>query len=196
MLQSKKEKMKKIITLAAAVVLFIACSTDDNKAQADPIFSQPYTKLESLDDLELGKYQYMGNKLGDRNVGLVGEGTYCKQLDYLLVAEGFSEKSQRMEKYFLYNNFRLDLVDKVQKCVSIFGSTHRVITDLKLIEPGLLRTDVNDGVFGEIPEKHEEVYDGVLEIGFQAGFLRIEDRMSDYNRVTKDEKVYLYFKKI
>ncbi len=187
--------MKKIIALAAAVVLFIACSKDDNKTQDDPIFSQPYTKLESLDDLELGKYQYMGNKLGNRKVGLVGEGTYCKQLDYLLIAEDFSEKNQRIEKYFLYNNFRLDLVDKVQKCVSIFKS-HRVIADLRLIEPGLLKTNVNDGVFGEIPEKHEEVYDGVLEIGFQAGFLRIEDRMSDYNRVTKDEKVYLYFKKI
>jgi len=208
--------MKKIIAFAAAVVLFIACSKDDNNSTNDPIFSQPYTELQDLSELTTGKYQYVGNKLGDRKVGLVGEGTYCKQLDNIIVTEEFSETTGKMEKIIYYSNFRLDKVDNVQKCISIFQFP-RIMTDFNLVEPGKLRTKIYDEFTEEEYKKDEngdilwdeegqpipvikketrDVYRGYIEIGFQAGYLRMEDRISDYNRVTKDEKVYLYFKKM
>ncbi len=208
--------MKKIIAFAAAVVLFIACSKDDKNSTNDPIFSQPYTELQDLSELTTGKYQYVGNKLGDRKVGLVGEGTYCKQLDNIIVTEEFSETTGKMEKIIYYSNFRLDKVDNVQKCISIFQFP-RIMTDFNLVEPGKLRTKIYDEFTEEEYKKDEngdilwdeegqpipvikkeirDVYRGYIEIGFQAGYLRMEDRISDYNRVTKDEKVYLYFKKM
>lgn len=204
--------MKKFIALFIAIVLFAACSKDDNKDNHDPVFSQPYTELQSLSELVYGKYQYIGNKIGDRKVGIVNEGTYCKQLDYLLIA---TDSLDVNAKLITYNNFRLEKPNNVLTCVSIFDFPRKVIKfDLK--SPGILKCNVEDDYWDSEEKRDEDGnvvrdengdivyvdvikrkthYSGDLEIGFQAGYLRIEDRLSDYKRV-KDEKVYLYFKKI
>ena len=73
-----------------------------------------------------------------------------------------------------------------------------------MVEDGKLLTTMLTGYFAmdkEFPWKafrlytSSRVYKGFLEIGFQGEYLRIEDRMSNYQRKDENEKVYLYFKK-
>ncbi|WP_158963015.1 hypothetical protein [Myroides fluvii] len=215
--------MKKILAVLFVGIAFASCSSDDNKSNSnDPVFSQPYTELKSLDELAVGKYTYVGNKIGDRNVGLVNESTQCKNNDYLYV-----HRNGAVLDSITYNNYRRDIIDNEEQCISIFKFP-RLMDNNVLKKVGILETRIQDGYLQEIPRttsededgkgevlgegevpgegeapEEEEVnkeykrkmhYSGNLEIGFQAGYLRIEDRLSDYTR-TKGEKVYLYFKK-
>lgn len=192
--------MKKIVALLLfGSIAFTSCSSDDNKnTEDDPIFSQPYVELKSLDELEIGKYAYVGIKIGDRKVGVIGESSNCKREDYLLVHR---TSTNAVLDSITYNNYRLDKVDDKLKCVSIFEFP-RLLHKNNLVSPGILRTTIEDGYMEEIPSdpehkeyKRKPYYSGQLEIGFQAGYLRIEDHLSDY-RYLKDEKVYLYFEKM
>ena len=193
--------MKKILAVLFGAIAIAACSSsDDNSSSVDPIFSQPYTELSDLDELTSGKWAYVGNKIGDRHVGLIGETSNCKREDYLLVHRA---AANGVLDSITYNNYRLDKVDEKLKCISIFDFP-RLMEFNKIDRPGYMKTSIKDGYLHIIEKEGGKVekeyrrknhYDGELEIGFQAGFLRIEDHLSDY-RYLKDEKVYLYFKKI
>ncbi|WP_410877549.1 hypothetical protein [Myroides sp. DW712] len=200
--------MKKVIAILLGSIALASCSSDDNKSSSDdPVFSQPYTELTSLDELQTGKYQYVGNKIGDRKVGLVPESHPCKYKDYLFVHRaGVALDS------ITYDNYRIDIINDKKDCSTIFEFP-RLMQKNNLVRPGYMKTSIDDGYIQkvEVIEKGEDGevdkivikeeyrrknhYSGEVEIGFQAGYLRIEDRLSDYNRLNKDEKVYLYFKK-
>jgi len=194
--------MKKILAIFLGGIALASCSSDDNKSSSDdPIFSQPYTELANLDELQTGKYQYVGNKIGDRKVGLVPESHPCKYKDYLMV-----HRAGAVLDSITYDNFRIDIINDKKDCSTIFEFP-RLMQNNTLVHSGYLKTSIDDGYVQnvEVIKNGEKViikeyrrknhYNGEVEIGFQAGYLRIEDRLSDYNRVTKDEKVYLYFKK-
>lgn len=214
--------MKKILAILFGSIALASCSSDDNSSSDDPVFSQPYTELTSLEELKTGRYTYVGNKIGDRKVGLITESTACKKDDYLIV-----HRNGAVLDSITYNNYRRDIVDNKEQCLSIFEFP-RLMHSNVLVSNGMLKTIIEDGFLQEVvtaPIDEEEVrvgiredggeteegetegeekveyeykrkshYSGELEIGFQAGYLRIEDRLSDYTRV-KGEKVYLYFKK-
>ncbi|MDR0229542.1 MAG: hypothetical protein LBI72_10860 [Flavobacteriaceae bacterium] len=194
--------MKKVVVIFAAVMTFVACSkSDDNgKQEVDPIFSKEYFPLKDVKDLALGDYNYAGIKIGDRNVGLITTSAKCKTGDVVKVYKAMETK---IDSIVYYNN-KYD--SKKQDCVLTFSSP-RTMAPNNLIKEGILSTYIQEYDWRALtPEEKEKdkdkervkfnrkVYDGPVEIGFQAGYLRIEDYMSDYSRV-KNEKVYLYFKK-
>lgn len=207
--------MKKILVLLFGAIAIAACSSDDNSSSSDdPIFSQPYTELVNLDELTLGKYAYVGNKIGDRKVGLVQVNNECKKKDYLVTHRTGSALDS-----LSYNNYSFLLVDTKKECRSIFEFP-RIVKSMDLTSPGNLNANILDDYLEptEVNKLDEEGnivvdnsgnpitevilvrktkvhYKGNMEIGFQAGYLRIEDHLSDYKRL-KDEKVYLYFKKM
>ncbi|MGQ8869588.1 hypothetical protein [Myroides sp. TSA_177.3] len=195
--------MKKIIAILVGSIALASCSSDDNKSSSDdPIFSQPYEELKSLDELAVGKYAYIGNKIGDRKVGVVGETSNCKRVDYLVVHRN---PTTSVLDSITYNNFRLDKIEGRLECMSIFEFP-RLLQKNELVRSGYMRTSIEDGYLKQLykddgktkdGKKYErkDYFKGEIEIGFQAGYLRIEDRLSDYKRL-KDEKVYLYFKKL
>ncbi|EHQ41346.1 hypothetical protein [Myroides odoratus] len=195
--------MKKIIAILVGSIALASCSSDDNKSSSDdPIFSQPYEELKSLDELAVGKYAYIGNKIGDRKVGVVGETSNCKRVDYLVVHRN---PTTSVLDSLTYNNFRLDKIEGRLECMSIFEFP-RLLQKNELVRSGYMRTSIEDGYLKQLykddgktkdGKKYErkDYFKGEIEIGFQAGYLRIEDRLSDYKRL-KDEKVYLYFKKL
>lgn len=165
------------------VLALVSCNkNDDNSASTvDPIFSQPYTPLASLNDLELTSYRYAGNKIGDRPVGLVEDsGVRCKENDLVTVYMNNNNKAM-----FYYNHF-YDV--KTNNCV-IKDDYPRSVSIIEMGSLGLI--NVNIGA-----TKISPGYKGDLEIGFQAGYLRIEDHMSDYHYTPAKEKAYLYFKKM
>ena len=192
--------MKKIIAILVGSIALASCSSDDNKSSSDdPIFSQPYTELANLDELQTGKYQYVGNKIGDRKVGLISEAAKCKSSDNLLV-----HRTGTVLDSITYNNYRPEVINNKEECLNIFEYP-RLMRKNELVSPGHLSTSVEDGyLFAIIDDegiverreyRRKDHFKGELEIGFQAGYLRIEDRLSDYKRL-KGEKVYLYFKKM
>lgn len=196
--------MKKILALLFGALAIVACSSDDSSSSEDPIFSQPYTELTSLDELAEGKYAYVGNKIGDRKVGLVLESNECKKKDYLV-----AHRTGAVLDSLSYNNFGMKVNDNKRECGSIFEFP-RIVRNMALEAPGDLKVLVTDDYLHKIvidkgPDEDPEIkyerrrkpahHDGNIEIGFQAGYLRVEDRLSDYQRL-KDEKVYLYFKKM
>lgn len=199
--------MKKILVLLFGAVAIAACSSDDSSSSEDPIFSQPYTELTSLDELVEGKYAYVGNKIGDRKVGLVLESNECKKKDYLV-----AHRTGAVLDSLSYNNYGMQVNDNKRECGSIFEFP-RIVRNMVLEAPGDLKVVITDDYIDVtvekiINEEGEEVevttrkrkrkpphYNENIEIGFQAGYLRVEDRLSDYQRL-KGEKVYLYFKKM
>lgn len=191
--------MKKIIAILLGGIALASCSSDDNKSSSnDPIFSQPYTELTNLDELVTGKYQYVGNKIGDRKVGLVTDVAKCKGSDHLVV-----HRTGAVLDSITYNNYRPEIINNKEECLNIF-TFPRLMQKNELVSPGYLSTSVDDGYLQPIfndegvvirrEYRRKNHYGGKLEIGFQAGYLRIEDRLSDYKRLN-GEKVYLYFKK-
>ncbi|MBB1139877.1 hypothetical protein [Myroides sp. WP-1] len=206
--------MKKILAVLFGAIAIAACSSsDDNSSSVDPIFSQPYTELANLDELVSGKWAYVGNKIGDRKVGLVEETNECKKKDYLVVHRtGTSMAIDSLS----YNNYGMRVNNNERVCTSVFEFP-RISRNLKLTSSGNLYALITDDVMEPVlvpdgdkvdkdgkpimkpifvrKRKSPAHHDGNLEIGFQAGYLRVEDYLSDYSRL-KNEKVYLYFKKM
>lgn len=106
----------------------------------------------------------------------------------------------------------MTIVDNKRDCGSIFDFP-RIVRDMTLEEDGMLKAKITDDYIeleyvevvneeGEIIVKEVPVrvrktpahFDGRFEIGFQAGYLRVEDHLSNYAG-PKTDKVYLYFKK-
>lgn len=199
--------MKKVLALLSGAIALVACSSDDSSSSSvDPIFSQPYTELASLDELIGGKYAYVGNKIGDRKVGLVHETNECKTKDYLV-----AHRTGAVLDSLSYNNYGRNVNDDSKTCMSIFEFP-RIVRNMELKSSGQIKADVTDDYIevttrdivdkdGNIEveiiktRKRKTHYPGTLEIGFQAGYLRIEDHLSNYKRLN-GEKVYLYFKKM
>lgn len=191
--------MKKgIVALCIALLTVYSCSSDDNTNtdNVDPVFSQEYIPLNAIDELNFGHYHYAGIKIGDRKFGQI-EAESCLSQNTLEVKEIEGEESPLQMIY----------INK-ERCLGTF-STRTV--EFKFVEEGIAEVTIstnNDDIidlakndsliesdYYEMLKKDIVNYKGKIEIGFQAGMLRVEDRFSDYSRTPKKEKVYLYFKK-
>lgn len=195
--------MKKgIVALCIALLTVYSCSNDDNANtdNVDPVFSQEYIPLSAIDELHFGQYRYIGIKIGDRKFGQIGAES-CLFQNTLEVKEIEGKESPLQMIYINKERYK-------ERCLGTF-STRTV--EFKLVEEGMAEvaiSTINDDIIDLVkndsliePDYYDMLrkdivnYKGKIEIGFQAGMLRVEDRFSDYSRTSKGEKVYLYFKK-
>ncbi|WP_413513744.1 hypothetical protein [Myroides odoratus] len=187
-------------------LLTLSCSSDEGGIKGDPIFSAEYIPLKDLSDLGKGTYFYAGFKAEGRKVSLLAENTDSCQKDDIF-APVFNANGDLIFFQFHRSN---------SGCIG--GYTVILLTNNQLLDTGIMETSLYSGgsysgeeekpgleeeekpSFERIVKstldvvKSRERYDGPLEIGFQGGYLRIEDRMSHYSRPKQTDKVYLYFK--
>lgn len=201
--------MKKLIytTIICLIALTMnSCSNSDDNNGGNDIESKEYIKLKSLDEIRGGHFRYAGIKIGDRKATFLEENSKsCRAHEYFATIS--SEYYPNLD--FIYQAFEkgelgcTQIVKRIPE-LEIYYSVSTVFLENSLVEDGKLLTTMLIGYFAmdkEFPEKasrlytSSRVYKGFLEIGFQGEYLRIEDRMSNYQRKDENEKVYLYFKK-
>ncbi|WP_353160369.1 hypothetical protein [Myroides odoratus] len=181
------KKNSQIVVLLLSVLIFSCSKSDDTRDDSDPIFDLPYTKLKHLDDISKNVFYYAGIKVGNAKTSLLIPGsTSCRASEYF----SFMEEKVLPNLNFGYVKYQIGPLGCETTNSSFF-------TETKLINEGELFTTIRNGI---IPERgpiilQERIFKGILEIGFQGEYLRIEDRMSTYKREDPNEKVYLYFKK-
>ncbi len=202
--------MKKLFSIV--IVFFLAfiinsCSkSDDDDDKGANIESQPYIKLKSLDEIRGVHYRYTGIKIGDRKATfLVENSKSCRAHEYFSTIS--SEYYPNLD--FVYQQFEegafgcVQVVKRIPE-LEMYYPVSTVFLENSLAEEGKLLTTMLTGYFApdySEPNKPDRlftssrVYKGFLEIGFQGDYLRIEDRMSNYQRKNENEKVYLYFKR-
>lgn len=165
--------------LVLALFFMLGCSkSDDNKDDDfDAIFSQEVIPLKSFTELRAGSYLYAGFKAEGRKTSMLIEGSKsCTAYNDLFFIKDGEEGINAIE-YNLHSPGQ-------------FGCRRYstlLFLENRMYKEGVLFTTIKD-VFGK------RVFKGLLEIGFQGDYLRLEDKISDYLRKDPDEKVYLYFK--
>ncbi|MBB1150959.1 MULTISPECIES: hypothetical protein [unclassified Myroides] len=182
------------IFILLLIIPFIAsCSSDEDSQGYDAVFNSEYTPLTDLSELGKASYFYAGIKIEGRNVGfLPSDSDSCLKEDMLTPI------------YDEHDNFvRLEYRRHEKKCVGGFAEIHMVQNNI--VRPGYLFTNLNliggfviDPLTGgkiEAPTTQSKKYKGELEIGFQAGYLRIEDQLSHYTRPGGMKKVYIYLRR-
>ncbi|MEC4116445.1 hypothetical protein [Myroides phaeus] len=196
--------MKKYLFLIASIATVVACSNSDNSEPEDPISSKVYTPLKSIEDLPEGKYQYIGNDLGSGKVGIAkkASGT-CKERDYILI---YKKTSQKIDSILYYSHTPVISQFNDLEC-PLVSNVPRVLRMNNLLAAGILKTNITEDFYeffgadensGSTRElRRKGIYSGNIEIGEQAGYLRIEDRLSNFKYGTQTaSKPYLYFKKM
>ncbi len=195
--------MKNIIGIFSLLFL-LSCSSSDDTVDLDPIASAEFIPLKDFSELGRKTYFYAGIKAEGRKVSLLPDDTdSCQRDDFF--APVYNQEEQLV--FFQYNRIG-------PRCEG--GTSLILFTNNKLVNDGIFETtlylvgssfDMDDLIAKEsnddddvvksvssIDNKRRERYDGKLEIGFQGGYLRVEDRMSHYSRPRATDKVYLYFK--
>ncbi|MDR0224520.1 MAG: hypothetical protein LBI32_05630 [Myroides odoratus] len=181
------KKNRQFLVLLISILIFSCSKSDDNKDEFDPIFDLAYTKLKNLDDISKNVFYYAGIKVGKAKTSMLIPGsTSCRASEYFSPME---EKTLA-NLNFGYIKYQIGPLGCETTNSSFF-------TETSLINEGELFTTIRNGI---IPDRgpiilQERSFKGILEIGFQGEYLRIEDRMSTYKREDPNEKVYLYFKK-
>ncbi|MEK6450562.1 MULTISPECIES: hypothetical protein [Myroides] len=196
--------MKKYLFLIASIAAITACSNSDNSVPEDPISSKVYTPLKSIEDLSEGKYQYIGNDLGNGKVGIAkkASGT-CKERDYIYI---YKNTSQKIDSILYYSHTPVITQFNDLEC-PLVNDVPRVLRMNNFVAIGVIKTNITEDYYefygadensGPIQElRRKGIYSGNLEIGEQAGYLRIEDRLSNFKYGTQTaSKPYLYFKKM
>ncbi len=199
--------MKKTVFFLATMIAITSCSSSDDDKNVDTIVSQVYTPLSSIDNLAAGTYKYVGNDVGNGKVGLVNpSSSNCKEKDYLIVYKS----GQKLDSITYANYNSVISKDKEIVCQKLGVEYDRVFRNNRLNAAGMLTTLVTEDE--KIPLNTEEkkltpekefkvitntIFKGTLEIGEQAGYLRIEDKISNYKPGSQIKgKPYLYFKKM
>lgn len=188
--------MKKVLILGLAILAFSCSKSDDNNLKGDPIFDAEYKALKSLDELPIGTLKYAGNKVGNLPVGLLDlASNSCKNLDVLAI--------DNKKEVLVYSMFEL----KNQKDCGLAWEYPEEIIIQPLKTAGQMPSKVLIK-YNRAPTKEELAanpdkkyyvetkikYSGDLEIGFQAGYLRIEDKISNVSEGSMNTgKSYLYF---
>ncbi|MDM1098184.1 hypothetical protein HX045_14225 [Myroides odoratimimus] len=172
--------MKKYLILCFAALALSCSKSDDNNTTGDPIFDAPYRGLKSLNELPVGTLKYAGNKIGSQPVGLIdANSSSCKKLDALVI----DEKKAVLE-YYVFGN------SEGKECKLVWDYPGKIVVS-ELKEAGKMPSEVttSSSLLGSV-----YIYKGNLEVGFQAGYLRIEDKMSNVSQGTLNKgKSYLYF---
>ncbi|MGS4345846.1 hypothetical protein ACKUSY_09720 [Myroides odoratus] len=173
--------MKISIQFFLVVGLFFlgACSkSDDNKDENfDFVFSQEFIPLKSFNELRAGSYLYAGFKAEGRKMSMLIEGSKsCTAYNDLFFIKDDEDSISTIQ----YNLHSAGQFGCMRYSTLLF-------LENKMFKEGILFTTIKDP-YGK------RVFKGLLEIGFQGDYLRIEDKISDYVRKDPDEKVYLYFK--
>lgn len=188
--------MKKYLILAFAALALSCSKSDDNSPKSDPIFDAPYTALKNLSELPVGNLKYAGNKIGTLPVGLLeANNSTCKRLDLLVV-----DQQKVVLKYHVFES-------KDNKDCKLIWDYPEQIAISPIVEAGKMPSVVS--ILSNRPATKEElekdpetkyylqtkqVYKGDLEVGFQAGYLRIEDKISNSTEGNLNKgKSYLYF---
>lgn len=200
--------MKKIFYVTLLFLLALisnSCSKSDNGSSSD-IESKAYIKLKSLDEIKGVHYQYAGIKIGDRKATFLSENSKsCRAHEYFSsISSEYYPSLDFIYQAFEEGNFGCTEVVKRIPELEMYFPVSTVFLENSLVEEGKLLTTLLIGYFA--PDNRPEnlphrlytsgrVYKGFLEIGFQGDYLRIEDRMSNYQRKDENEKVYLYFKR-
>lgn len=177
---------KKTISILVLLFLVVSCNSDDDKGkQVDPVFDSEYIPLKSIDELK-GIYYYHGAKIGKRAFGAISASS-CMASNVIFI--GNEDNSSTTSHVFTFvsnkphpqisSTCTLDFIRTVEM--------HEMASDgIMLVSIGFSRFLDNIG------DSESENNLQELEIGMQAGYLRIEDKLSlNANK----EKVYLYFKR-
>lgn len=199
--------MKKTALFLTTIALVSACSTSDDSTTIDPISSQPYIPLANFNELTPGEYQYVGNDIGNGIVGLVNPASEnCKEKDFLVV---YKDTAQKVDS-IAYYNFKTTINSSKEKVCSLLDDNfHRVLRNIKLDAVGVAALSMTVDYTTQLTEqesktnqgkestiKRRTLFSGTVDIGHQAGYLRIEDNLSGYKPGSKIKgKPYLYFKK-
>ncbi len=185
------KKNSQILVLLISILVFSCSKSDDTKDDSDPIFDLPYTKLKHLDDISNDVFYYAGIKVGNAKTSmLIPSSMSCRASEYF--GPIFDPLHPDLDfTYIKYKNGELG-------CETTNSS---FFSETSLVEEGQLFTTIRDGYIDDSNPFNikivlqKRIFKGILEIGFQGKYLRIEDRMSTYKREDSNEKVYLYFKK-
>ncbi|MCS4239263.1 hypothetical protein M2306_003051 [Myroides gitamensis] len=185
------KKNRQFLVLLISILIFSCSKSDDNKDEFDPIFDLTYTKLKNLDDISKNVFYYAGVKVGNSKTSLLIPGSMsCRASEYF--GPLFDPLYPSVD--FTYIKYQDGEIGCKVTNSSFFSET-------SLVGEGQLFTTIRDGYIDDSNPLNikivlqERSFKGILEIGFQGEYLRIEDRMSTYKREDPNEKVYLYFKK-
>ncbi|MDR0224522.1 MAG: hypothetical protein LBI32_05640 [Myroides odoratus] len=170
--------IKPTLLIALCLLLFSCSKSDDDSVDELDVFSLAYVPLNSFDELDMQGYYYAGFKAEGRKASmLIKNSKACRSHDFLSLSktkEGILDKLE----YAFY----------IEGSFGCFQYAMHTFEENKLIETGKIFTTIRD-------QYSNRLFKGILEIGFQGEYLRIEDQISDYQRMDPNEKVYLYFKK-
>jgi len=180
--------MKKLILFIGIVAmpLFGCSKSDDAQEEEDDIFLLEYRELKDLNELKNKVFFYVGIKKGDAKTSmLIPNSRSCRAHEFFSQAKSNAYPTLEFS-YIKMENGALGC----EITTSVYFLTNNLIRD------GILQTTLKEGVPSEsgiqlLPK--DAIYRGPIEIGFQGDYLRIEDRMSAYQREDPNEKVYLYF---
>lgn len=163
--------------LVLASVFLVSCSSSDDSKEIDPVFSLPYVPVKELSDIDSGRYSYAGIKIEGQKASMLNpHSATCSRNDAMHVVYNIEGKLETMNYY--------------KMLAGCEGSMNISIYEIFLEKEGIIGAWVTNY---RTPEM-EDAIPALLEIGFQGEYLRIEDRMSNFTRTKKNEKVYLYFK--
>lgn len=186
--------MKKIILCVALLAIGASCSKNDdnNVNNTDPVFDAPYEPLKSFSDVQ-GTYKYVGVKFVDQAYSEISDKN-CLSNNQL---QFFKVENTAVDSISFRSFIKSDT--EFNKCDLDFS---RMMRKIVLQEEGKMSVDIS--TFKLVPNHSNPEapkdtvylkvhYKGNLEIGHQAGYLRIEDKFSKY---AGKDKAYQYFKKI
>ncbi|WP_430613113.1 hypothetical protein [Flavobacterium sp. JP2137] len=184
------------LLLAVVAVFGSACSNGDDNVQdhADAVFESPYEALNSFDELGSHVWKYEGAKIGDRKFGAMSNGNCLRNNKMIFYLGTTSAKNDSI----YYDSYKKSTVRETD-CGLDFDRTFRKV---RMSSKGKMYADIYDYNVRIDTHRQTQVitvdtirknyFKGNMEIGFQSGMLRVEDKFTLYSG---DEKVYLYFKK-
>lgn len=177
---------KKTISILALLFLVISCNSDDDKGKpADPVFDSEYTPLKSIDELK-GIYYYHGAKIGKRAFGAIS-GSSCMASNVVFIGNEDNTNIGWPVFTFVSNKPHREVPGT---CTLDFV---RTVQMYEMASDGIMLVSIGfSNYIDETGDSESNNNLQELEIGFQAGYLRVEDKLSlNANK----EKVYLYFKR-
>ncbi|WP_430613114.1 hypothetical protein [Flavobacterium sp. JP2137] len=203
--------MRKSYVFSLLMVLFLSfsCSKSDDTDVGDPVYDAEYKPLQNLQQLESNTWFYVGSKVGDRKFGAISE-KHCLQKNLLVFRTNnkdhingyfdfysYSSGEKACEVSFVTRLMVHYIADETAFCTYKrlnyvpAEDEDAIVEDEEYFQPTTPPTDENRVANLKSMDANSD-YLKKVEIGFQAGYLRVEDKLTDFSGTAK---VYLYFKK-